>query len=130
MTEMANMKKRHEKDLSFWQTIIRKALVWFPRLREMLRMDEFCRKVGFSDEQIEMLIGGKPLRYSGTLYSETYRQRFKAENIIARISADETNSRKFVLKIDGIPIVRWFREQAKKLRHYVLSERIGKGLKM
>ncbi len=130
MTEMANMKKQHEKDLSFWQTIIRKALVWFPRLREMLRMDEFCRKVGFSDEQTEMLIDGKPLRYSGTLYSETYRQRFKAENVIARISADETNSRKFVLKIDGIPIVRWFREQAEKLRHYVLSERIGKGLKM
>ncbi len=130
MTEMANMKKRHEKDLSFWQTIIRKALIWFPRLREMLRMDEFCRKVGFSDNQTEMLIGGKPLRYSGTLYSETYRQRFKAENVIARISADETNSRKFVLKIDGIPIVRWFREQAEKLRHYILSERIGKGLKM
>ena len=54
-----NMKQRHGKDLSFGQTIIRKALVWFPRLREMLRMGEFCRTVGLGDEQTEMLIGGK-----------------------------------------------------------------------
>ena len=98
--------------------------------REMLRMDEFCRKVGFNDEQTETLIGGKPLKYSGTLYSETHRKRFNAENVIARIASDETNNRKFGLKIDGIPIVRWFREQAERLQHYVQPERNGRGLKM
>ncbi len=121
-TETTNLMKQHEKDLSFWQTIIRKALMWFPRLREMLRMDEFCRKVGFSDEQTEMLISGKPLRFSGTLYSETYRQRFKAENVIARISTDEANSRKFILKIDDLPIVRWFKEQAERIKQHAIHQ--------
>ena len=128
--ETANIKKQYESDLSILQSVVRKALAWFPRFSEMLRMDEFCRKVGFNDEQIETLIGGKPLKYSGTLYSETHRKRFIAENVIARIASDETNSRKFGLKIDGISIVRWFREQATKLQHYIQSEHSGKGLRM
>lgn len=130
VTETANMKKQYEKDLSFLQSVGRKALTWFPRFREMLRMDELCRKVGFNDEQTETLIGGKPLKYSGTLYSEMHRKQFKAENVIARILPDENNSCKFGLKIDGMPIVRWFREQAERLQHYVQPERNGSGLKM
>ena len=130
VTETANMKKQYEKDLSFLQSVVRKALAWFPRFREMLRMDELCRKVGFNEEQTETLIGGKPLKYSGTLYSEMHRKRFKAENVFARIAPDETNSRKFILRIDGMSIVRWFREQAVRLQHYVQPERNGRGLKI
>ena len=130
LTEAANIKKQYEKDLSFLQSVVRKALAWFPRFREMLRMDELCRRVGFNDEQTETLIEGKPLKYSGVLYSETHRRRFKTENVIARIVPDETNSRKFTLRIDGMPIVRWFREQAERLQHYVQPERNGQGLKM
>ena len=130
ITETANMKKQYEKDLSFLQSVIRKALAWFPRFREMLRMDELCRKVGFNEEQTETLIGGKPLKYSGTLYSEMHRKRFKAENVFARIAPDETNSRKFILRIDRMSIVRWFREQAVRLQHYVQPERNGRGLKI
>lgn len=128
--ETANLTKRHEKEVTLLKSIISKAMTWFPRFREMLRMYELCRKVGFNDEQTEALIGGKPLRYNGTLYSETHRKRFNAENVIARIASDETNNRKFGLKIDGIPIVRWFREQAERLQHYVQPERNVRGLKM
>lgn len=88
------------------QTIVRKALAWFPHFREMLGMEELCRKVGFSDEQTEVLLRGKPLKYTGTLYSDAHRQRFRAENVIARIAPDETNDRKFILKIDGLPLGR------------------------
>ncbi len=130
VTETANMKKQYEKDLSFLQSVVRKALAWFPRFREMLRMDEFCRKVGFNDEQTETLIGGKPLKYSGTLYSEMHRKRFKAEDAIARILPDENNSRTFTLRIDGIPIVRWFREQAEKLQHQMWHVHESRGLKL
>lgn len=128
--ELTNKEKQHEKELSVLQTIVRKALTWFPNFREMLRMDELCRKVGFNGEQTEVLLGGKPLKYSGTLYSETHRQRFRTDNVIARISSDENNSRKLALKIDGLPIVRWFREQAEKLQHFIQTERNGRGLKM
>lgn len=121
MTETADIKKQYEKDLSFFQMLVRKASAWFPHFRELLRMDEFCRKIGFNDAQTETLIRGKSLKYSGTLYSEMHRKQFKAENVIARISSDETNGRKFILKIDGLPIVRWFREQAEKLQHCISS---------
>ena len=121
MTETADIKKQYEKDLSFFQMLVRKASAWFPQFRELLRMDEFCRKIGFNDAQTETLIRGKSLKYSGTLYSEMHRKQFKAENVIARISPDETNGRKFILKIDGLPIVRWFREQAEKLQHCISS---------
>ncbi len=121
MTETADIKKQYEKDLSFFQMLVRKASAWFPHFRELLRMDEFCRKIGFNDVQTETLIRGKSLKYSGTLYSEMHRKQFKAENVIARISPDETNGRKFILKIDGLPIVRWFREQAEKLQHCISS---------
>ena len=121
MTETADIKKQYEKELSFFQMLVRKASAWFPHFRELLRMDEFCRKIGFNDAQTETLIRGKSLKYSGTLYSEMHRKQFKAENVIARISPDETNGRKFILKIDGLPIVRWFREQAEKLQHCISS---------
>lgn len=121
MTETADIKKQYEKDLSFFQMLVRKASAWFPHFRELLRMDEFCRKIGFNDAQTETLIRGKSLKYSGTLYSEMHRKQFKAENVIARISPDETNGQKFILKIDGLPIVRWFREQAEKLQHCISS---------
>ncbi len=94
----------------------------------MLRIDELCRTVGFDDEQTAMLIKGKPLRYNGMLYSETHRKQFNAENVIARIASDETNSCKFVLKIDGIPIVRWFGERAEKLQMRHAHE--SRGLKL
>ena len=121
MTETADIKKQYEKDLSFFQMLVRKASAWFPHFRELLRMDEFCRKIGFNDAQTETLTRGQSLKYSGTLYSEMHRKQFKAENVIARISPDETNGRKFILKIDGLPIVRWFREQAEKLQHCISS---------
>lgn len=130
VAELTNKEKQHEKEVSVLQTIVRKALVWFPHFREMLRMDDLCRKIGFSDKQTGVLLGGRPLKYSGTLYSETYRHQFKADNVIARISPDESNNRKFVLKIDGLPIVRWFRDQTERLQHYIQPERKGRGLKM
>lgn len=99
MTETADIKKQYEKDLSFFQMLVRKASAWFPHFRELLRMDEFCRKIGFNDAQTETLIRGKSLKYSGTLYSEMHRKQFKAENVIARISPDETNGRKFILVV-------------------------------
>jgi hypothetical protein len=129
-TEKANLTNRHEKEVSLLKAIISKAVKWFPYFREMLRMENVCRTTGFDDEQTATLLKGKPLEYSGTLYSEQRRQRFKAENVIARILPDENNSRKFTLRIDSIPIVRWFREQAERLQHYVQPERNGRGLKM
>ncbi|MCM1218551.1 MAG: plasmid recombination protein [Lachnospiraceae bacterium] len=111
----ANLTKRHEKEMLLLKTVLSKVVKWFPYFREMIRMENVCRTIGFDDKQIETLIKGKTLEYSGELYSEEYRKQFKAENVIVRISSDEINNRKLVLKIDGRPIVRWFKEQTENL---------------
>lgn len=74
-TEKANLTNRHEKEMSLLKAIISKATTWFPYFREMIRMESVCRTVGFDDEQTAMLIKGKPLEYSGKLYSEEHNWR-------------------------------------------------------
>ena len=71
-TEKANLTNRHEKEMALLKAIISKATTWFPYFREMIRMESVCRTVGFDDEQTAMLIKGKPLEYSGKLYSEEH----------------------------------------------------------
>lgn len=133
VTETVNMKQQHEKELSVLQTIVRKALAWFPRFREMLRMDDLCRKVGFNNEQTEMLIGGKTLEYNGELYSDDHRRMFPAERVVVQVAPDSTDNRKLQLKIDRIPIADWFKRQFDKLQHFVRYEqqqRRSKGFKL
>ena len=125
--------KQHEKELSVLQTIVCKALTWFPHFREMLRMDDLCRKVGFSEEKIEILIGGKQLEYSGELYSGEHRRKFAAERVVAQITPDSTDNQKLQLKIDRIPIADWFKGRFDKLQHFVRHEqqtRRSKGFKL
>lgn len=132
VTETANMKQQHEKELSVLQTIVRKALAWFPHFREMLRMDDLCRKVGFNDEQTEMLIGGKTLEYNGELYSDEHRRIFPAERVVVQVAPDSTDNRKLQLKIDRIPIADWFKRQFDKLHfvRYEQQQRRSKGFKL
>ena len=121
MTEMANMKKRHEKDLSLLKAVISKATTWFPYFREMIRMESICRTVGFDDKQTVTLIKGKPLEYSGELYSEGHDCTFTVERVTAQLTPDPTDKRKLQLNIDKIPFVEWCRgkcERLQKIAHF------------
>ena len=115
-TETANLTKRHEKEVSLLKTIISKATTWFPYFREMIRMESICHEIGFDDEQTATLIKGKPLEYSGELYSEEHNCKFPVERVIAQITPDPTDKRKLQLNIDKIPFEMWCRENFKKAR--------------
>lgn len=129
-TEKANLTNRHEKEISLLKAIISKATMWFPYFREMLRMESVCRTVGFDDEQTTTLIKGKPLEYSGELYSEEHNCKFMVERIIAQITPDPTDKRKLQLNIDKVPFREWSREKFEKSRHFFSQEpRQSKGLK-
>ncbi len=122
MTEMANMKKRHEKEVSLLKAALSKAVKWFPYFREMIRMENVCRTVGFDDEQTATLIKGKPLEYSGELYSEEHDCKFTVERVTAQITPNPTDKRKLQLNIDKVPFNEWCREKFEKLRHYFSKE--------
>lgn len=115
-TETTNLTKRYEKEMSLLKAIISKATTWFPYFREMLRMESVCRTIGFNDEQTATLIKGKPLEYSGELYSEELNCKFTVERVIAQITPDPTDKRKLQLNIDKVPFKEWCGEKFEKLR--------------
>ncbi len=115
--ETANRTQRHEKEMSLLKAVISKATTWFPYFREMIRMESVCRTVGFDDEQTTTLIKGKPLQYSGELYSEEHNCKFTVERVTAQITPDPTDKRKLQLNIDKVPFKEWCTEKLEKLRH-------------
>lgn len=129
-TEKANLTNRHEKEMSLLKAIISKATTWFPYFREMIRMESVCRTAGFNDKQTATLIKGKPLEYSGELYSEKHDYKFTVERVTAQITPDLTDKRKLQLTISKIPVKEWCREKFEKARHFFSQEpRQSKGFK-
>ena len=117
--ETANLTKRHEKEMSLLKTTLSKAVKWFPYFREMIRMENVCRTVGFDDEQTATLIKGKPLEYSGELYSEEHNCKFTVERVTAQITPNPTDKRKLQLNINKIPFREWCREKFEKLQQRI-----------
>lgn len=128
-TETANLTKRYEKEMSLLKTIISKATTWFSYFREMIRMESVCRTVGFNDEQTTTLIKGKPLQYSGELYSEEHNCKFTVERVTAQITPAPTDKRKLQLNIDKVPFKEWCREKFEKLRQTLRSPK-QRGIKL
>ena len=115
-TETVDLTKQHEKEMSLLKTALSKAVKWFPYFREMIRMESVCRTVGFNAEQTSTLIKGKPLEYSGELYSKEHNCKFAVEQVTAQITPDPTDKRKLQLNIDKIPFKEWCRRKFEKLR--------------
>ena len=107
--EIANKEAKHKEEISFLKTVIAKA-AWFPYFREMLRIENFCRLVGFSDGQTATLVKGKPLEYAGEPYSEEHNRKFKTGKAGIQVMKDPTDGTKLVLAINRKPIAEWFKE--------------------
>lgn len=130
--EIADKETKHKEEISFLKTAIAKAAAWFPYFREMLRIENFCRLIGFDERQTATLVKGKPLEYAGELYSEEHNRRFTTEKAGFQVVKDSADKAKLVLAIDRQPIGEWFREQFDKLRQNirrpVQSQRKGRGI--
>ena len=132
--EIADKEAKHKQEISFLKTVIARAAAWFPYFREMLRIENLCRLVGFSDGQTATLVKGKPLEYVGELYSEEHGRKFKTEKAGVQVVKDPTDGTKLVLAIDRKPIAEWFKEQFDKLRQSIhrpiQPQRKGRGMKL
>ena len=130
--EMADKDAEHQKEVSFLKSIIQKAKKWFPLFQELVYMEKFCLKVGFTERQTATLISGKPLFYEGELYSEEHKRKFKTERAGFQVVKDPKDRSKLALAINGQPIGEWFKEQFDRLfssiRRTVEPLRRGKGI--
>ncbi len=50
-SEIADKEAKQKAEISFLKSVIARAAAWFPYFREMLRIENLCRLVGFSDGQ-------------------------------------------------------------------------------
>ena len=114
--EVADLKSKHATEVSFLNDIIRKAKRWFPMLEARLQMEDLCRKIGFTVEQIGVLLTGKALNFSGSLYSEEHRRKFNVVNAEIKIFSDSTKPNQLFLYINRQPVVEWFKEQWNNLK--------------
>ncbi len=103
----------HKKEVAGLTILLNKAVRWFPQIKGMLNLERVCLAVGFSQEQTAVLMMGKPIEYSGELYSEEHKRKFMAKEVIAKVFSDNG---KFILTIDLQPIGAWFKEQFEKLK--------------
>ena len=117
--EIADKETKHKEEISFLKTVIARAAAWFPYFREMLRIENLCRLVGFDERQTAMLVKGKPLEYAGELYSEEHGRKFTTEKAGFQVVKDPTDGTRLVLAIDRKPIAEWFKEQFEKLRQNI-----------
>ena len=132
--EIADKEAKHKEEISFLKAVIARAATWFPYFREMLRIENLCRLVGFDERQTVTLVSGKPLEYAGELYSEEHKRKFTTEKAGFQVLKDPTDGTRLVLAIDRKPIAEWFKEQFGKLRQNIRRpiqpQRKSKGFKL
>ena len=132
--EITDKDTRHKQEISFLKTVIAKAAAWFPYFREMLRIENLCRLIGFDERQTATLVKGKPLEYAGELYSEEHGRKFTTEKAGFQVVKDPTDGTRLVLAIDRKPIAEWFKEQFEKLkqniRRPIQPQRKSRGMKL
>jgi len=110
-SEVEKLVSKHSSEVTTLNGIIRKAKRWFPMLEAHLQMESLCQKIGFTAEQIGVLLIGKALNFSGSLYSEEHRRKFNVEDAEIKVFADSTKPNQLFLYINRQPIVEWFKEQ-------------------
>lgn len=115
-SEVANLESKHTTEVTMLNNIIRKAKRWFPMLEERLQMEDLCRRVGFTVEQIGALLTGKALNFSGSLYSEEHRRKFNVVNAEIKVFSDSTKPNQLFLYINRQTMVEWFKEQWNNIR--------------
>ena len=114
--EMQTKDTEHKKEVSRLTALLNKTLKWFPQIKGMLNLERLCLAAGFNQEQTAVLMMGKPLEYSGELYSEEHKRKFMAKEVKAKVFSDKG---KFVLTINLQPIGEWFKEQFEKFSQTV-----------
>ena len=134
MTEIQAKDTEHKREVSGLKRLVDKLCVWFPLAKEVLKIENLCRIIGFDERQTATLVYGRPLEYAGELYSEEHKRTFTTEKAIFQVLKDHTDKTKLVLKIDRKPIAEWFKEQFDKLRpgicRPIQPQTKGKGMKL
>ncbi len=134
-TQMEQMQKQHDQEVRHiknphWQeleekgkdivklaNVVTKAFDWFPLFKEMLRMEKFCKTIGFTKYMTDLLVRQrKPITCGDRLNSEEHRRTFDIKNDTFRVENEPADDTKLILIINRLSVSHWFKEQWEKLR--------------
>jgi hypothetical protein len=87
-----------------------------PDTPKLIKWGEYCRKIGFMDNQAKDLINIKSVRFSGELYSTEHGQKYTVHYAEVRFDLEREKSNGFCLRINGIDLTQWFRQKYDEFR--------------
>jgi hypothetical protein len=87
---------------------------WLPDTSTLIKWGEYCEQIGFTRNQARDIIGMKPFRFTGELYSSEHSQRFKANDMEIRLDRGAGTHGSFRLMIDKIGLSQWFKQKYKE----------------
>jgi predicted nucleic acid-binding Zn-ribbon protein len=112
LTQTINRERsEHQKVVGDLNTELNKIYEWLPDTKPLIRMGEYCRSVGFTDDMVKSIVSMQSVRFSGKLYSHEFSQRFETSNSEARLERDTKRPGMFNLLINGTSIIQWFRQK-------------------
>lgn len=84
---------------------------WLPDTPTLIKWGEHCEKIGFTRNQARDIIGMKPFRFTGKLYSNEHNQRFEVDDMEIRLDRGIGTRNSFRLMIDKISLTQWFKQK-------------------
>ena len=129
-SDIERLQRSHNRDVTAKQTELDCIADWFPDVPQLAASADYCREVGFSREQTQVLLTLKPVEYTGKLRSPKSGRSYEADNVTARLEKrHSTSGSGFTLTINGTPILQWFKQQFEKLKQAVLPQQSrGRGI--
>ncbi len=118
-SDIERLQRAHNRELAAKQTELDRIAVWYPDVPQLAATADYCREVGFSREQTQVLLTLKPVEYTGRLRSPKSGRSYDADNVTARLEKRPNthgNGFGFTLTINSTPILQWFKLQFEKLK--------------
>ena len=109
--QIQTQEKEHTKITDTLRQELNKIYSLFPKVKELLRIENLCRYLGFGENLIKMILEMKPVGFKGQLYSSEYKRYFETEHSVAEIKPEANEPNKLRLTIDGLGDVSWFRQK-------------------
>ncbi|MDR2913480.1 MAG: hypothetical protein LBV74_01360 [Tannerella sp.] len=91
----------------------------FPKIKELLRMENLCRHLGFGESQIKAILEMKPVGFKGKLYSSEYSRHFETEYSVTEIKPSSNEPDRLKLTIDGVSDTNWFRQKYREFQESI-----------
>ncbi len=91
----------------------------FPKIKELLRIENLCRHLGFGESLTKAILEMKPVGFKGKLYSSEYSRHFATEHSVAEIKPSTNEPDKLRLTIDGVSDTNWFRQKYREFQESI-----------